>query len=197
VTTTTSEQSAKRRADPVKHARGLAKARARYRERLAEEPGYRDIIRRHRTKDPQVRMLSLARRRARKLGVEFSIGLEDLPFPTHCPVLGLKLERGTRGSKSTSPSLDRVDSSKGYVKGNVYVISMRANWMKHNATPDEALAIYRYICRGIGIETEMDRTREKTAVACAEAAFDAVFPGTLNCSQVEAAVLAAGRAVVP
>lgn len=36
-----------------------------------------------------------------------------------------------------SPSLDRLDSSKGYVKGNVRVISKRANQLKNNATVEE------------------------------------------------------------
>jgi hypothetical protein len=36
-----------------------------------------------------------------------------------------------------SYSLDRIDSNKGYVKGNVWVISRRANVIKNNATLEE------------------------------------------------------------
>jgi hypothetical protein len=51
--------------------------------------------------------------------------------------LGLKLEQGNGKSTASSPSLDRIDSSKGYVKGNVRVISHRANLLKNNATVEE------------------------------------------------------------
>jgi hypothetical protein len=53
---------------------------------------------------------------------------------------GLKLERITDGSRKKgagTPSLDRIDSSLGYVKGNVWVISWRANHIKTDATLDE------------------------------------------------------------
>ena len=36
-------------------------------------------------------------------------------------------------SKSNSPSIDRLDNTKGYVKGNVWVISTLANNMKNSA----------------------------------------------------------------
>lgn len=43
-----------------------------------------------------------------------------------------------RGVKQDdSYSLDRIDSSKGYIKGNVWVISLRANRIKNDSTPDE------------------------------------------------------------
>ncbi len=45
-------------------------------------------------------------------------------------------------------TLDRVVPSLGYVKGNVRVISFRANRLKNNATIDEIRAILAYMERG-------------------------------------------------
>jgi hypothetical protein len=44
-------------------------------------------------------------------------------------------------SIDNSPSLDRIDTSKGYVKGNVWVISWRANKLKSDATLAELESI--------------------------------------------------------
>jgi hypothetical protein len=40
-----------------------------------------------------------------------------------------------------SPTLDRIDNSKGYIVGNVWVISMRANRLKSDATVDELMML--------------------------------------------------------
>jgi len=82
-----------------------------------------------------------ARARAFRRGLEHSIVPEDLlPLPTHCPVLGipLRLDGGRRGSWDANwPSVDRIDNSKGYIQGNVWVISNRANSLKHDASLEE------------------------------------------------------------
>lgn len=78
----------------------------------------------------------------------------DLIWPTHCPVLGLALDyperTGTRGAQPAQPnwpSLDRWDSTKGYVPGNVFVISYRANTLKNAATYEEILKVAKYLSR--------------------------------------------------
>jgi hypothetical protein len=70
--------------------------------------------------------------------------LEDIPdIPTHCPVFTwIALEyRVGEGRRDNSPSLDRIDNTKGYVKGNVRVISWRANNLKGNAIDQELTAL--------------------------------------------------------
>ena len=52
-----------------------------------------------------------------------------------CPYSGLKMT--LKHGHMNSASLDRIDSTKGYIKGNVQVISMKANTMKSNASIEE------------------------------------------------------------
>ena len=88
------------------------------------------------------RMLSHAKTRSRLYGIELDITIDDIVIPDTCPLLGLPLyiSEGRKSVKNNSPSLDRIDSSKGYVKGNVWVISHRANTIKSDATLDEHIA---------------------------------------------------------
>jgi len=80
------------------------------------------------------KLLSQAKIRARKYNLPFNLTLSDIVVPERCPVLGLKLEIGIGHSHSASPSLDRIIPEQGYVKGNVVVVSHRANTIKSDAT---------------------------------------------------------------
>lgn len=96
--------------------------------------------------NPRYQMLYSARYRAKKAGLEFNLSSADIVIPVICPVLGLTLDFAAKKRPSdSSPSLDRIKPARGYVKGNVRVISWRANWLKNNATPREMLKIYRYM----------------------------------------------------
>ncbi len=80
--------------------------------------------------------------RAKKLGFEFNIELQDIVIPEFCPILGVRLKLGVEPGAPKEdwyarPSLDRIDNRKGYVKGNVWVVSWRANCLKRNATVEE------------------------------------------------------------
>lgn len=91
-------------------------------------------------RDNQERVLfNAARYRARKSGIDFSIDICDVFIPEFCPILGVKLFKGTVENKDSSPSLDKIDNSVGYVKGNVRVISNLANQMKSRATKDQLI----------------------------------------------------------
>lgn len=84
-------------------------------------------------------LLTDAKKRAKQSGVPFDIVIDDLlPIPEICPVFAIRLEYGTKGKYSpNSPSIDRVNPTKGYIKGNVWIISKRANTIKSDATPLE------------------------------------------------------------
>lgn len=88
--------------------------------------------------DPRIRMVANAKIRAAKKGLEFDLSVEDIVVPDMCPVLGIKLlsNRG-RQNRDSAPTLDRIDNNKGYTKGNVRVISYRANTLKTNSTIEE------------------------------------------------------------
>ena len=84
---------------------------------------------------------------AKKLGIPFNILFDELHFPSICPVLGIPLcylKGSSKGHKRDSPSFDRIDPTKGYVKGNVIVVSQRANAIKSDATPTEILLVGNY-----------------------------------------------------
>lgn len=81
-------------------------------------------------------MLNSAKSRAKRKNLEFNIDISDIILPDECPLLHIKLSINS-DNKDYTYSLDRIDSSKGYVKGNVWVISFKANRIKNNATLQE------------------------------------------------------------
>ena len=96
---------------------------------------------------PEWKMHQRAKQRATISGREFSITPEDIHIPLMCPVLGvpLKVTKGKSGAFPNSPSLDRIDNDRGYISGNIRVVSQRANRMKGDASKDELLAFAEWI----------------------------------------------------
>lgn len=86
-------------------------------------------------------LLHRLKSKAKQIGVPFNLDLCDIVVPDVCPVLNIPLSFGKEtedtGWRDNSPSVDRVIPSLGYVKGNVIVISYRANRIKNDATIDE------------------------------------------------------------
>jgi len=83
------------------------------------------------------RLLKNAQIRALKKDILFDITLDDIVIPEICPILKIPLFTGTKGNYQNSPSLDRIDNTKGYIQGNVKVISTLANTMKNSATIEQ------------------------------------------------------------
>lgn len=76
-------------------------------------------------------------------GMNFDISPEDIILNKYCPFFNTKINynssKGT-GNKLLDPtlySIDRIDNSKGYVKGNVWIVSRLANTMKNDSTIKE------------------------------------------------------------
>ena len=99
--------------------------------------------------NPKKKLLWAARRRAKDKGLDFNITEEDIIIPEYCPYLGIKLEHNARRGtdRANVLSLDRVNPKLGYVKGNIEVISHKANTMKNNATVSELISFSKQVMK--------------------------------------------------
>ena len=114
----------------------LAERRRKVNERTAKTKPW--LTRRKRR--PEAYLFNIAKQRSKKKNIEFSITVEDLKMPEVCPLLGIRLDSYS-DDIDVHPSIDRIDSSKGYIKGNVWIISHKANRVKSDATADELIKI--------------------------------------------------------
>lgn len=96
---------------------------------------------------PEYAVFFEAKRRAKRKNISFKLVCGDITVPDFCPALGipLKVNRGKFGATDNSPSLDRFDISKGYIQGNVFVISNLANRIKSTATSDQVEAVAKWM----------------------------------------------------
>jgi hypothetical protein len=91
-------------------------------------------------KPPEYVIWYRAKESSKKYKRDFDIEVSDIFIPEYCPYLGLKLTTDINDrNRPDYYSIDRIDSSKGYVKGNVQIISWLANTMKNNATIEQLL----------------------------------------------------------
>lgn len=87
-----------------------------------------------------------AKRNAKIRKCDFNLKPEDIIVPEYCPYFKIKLSFNKKDSKqSFYYSIDRIDSTKGYIKGNVQIISRLANTMKNSATEEELLSFAKGI----------------------------------------------------
>ena len=92
--------------------------------------------------------LSTLRVRAKEKSFDFNLTkqyLKDIyPEDNKCPALGIEFKIGTEGGRATSPSVDRIDNSKGYIKGNIIWVSSLANMIMTSATPQQVLDVGKF-----------------------------------------------------
>ncbi len=105
---------------------------------------YASTYEKARGKDVRTWIWGNAFKRAKTKGIAFTISPHHIEVPEVCPILQVPMQRHRGKARDNSYSLDRVDSSKGYVPGNVRVISWRANYMKNEMTLEqiERMALY-------------------------------------------------------
>lgn len=103
--------------------------------------GYIELVK----NNPAKKCWIAAKSRSVRKGLEFNLSIEDIIIPEFCPVLGIPLFFSAGKKTDNTPSVDRVDNSKGYVKGNVRVISNKANTLKSSMSLEELKKIVQYI----------------------------------------------------
>jgi hypothetical protein len=99
-----------------------------------------------------------AKSRAKKKGLFFNLTMDDINIPEYCPILGIKIEKslleidqsfgkkmGVNNLPWNYPSIDRMDSTKGYTKDNIHIICWRANHLKSDATFEEIEKLYQWV----------------------------------------------------
>lgn len=112
--------------------------RAYARQYRLDHPEYKDTQRYHFIAHPDQMLLHNAKKRAVRFGVPFDITIEDvqacIPTDGVCPITRQPFERGVGQPHPSSMSLDRITPALGYVRGNIAVVSHRANTMKNAYT---------------------------------------------------------------
>lgn len=111
----------------------------------------RENARKRKELKPVEKILIQAKGTARKKNLEFNIGVEDIVLPKFCKYLGIKLTNlQGQGVVWSNYSIDRIDPAKGYIKGNVEIISRKANSMKNMATEQELIVFAKNILKLYG-----------------------------------------------
>jgi hypothetical protein len=101
--------------------------------------------------DRERAMLYRARAAAKASGIMCDLTVADIVIPAICPVLGIPLAWTVRGDPGY-PTLDRIDNDRSYIRGNVAVISWRANQLKRDGSLADFRAIVAYMENGLGVQ---------------------------------------------
>jgi hypothetical protein len=96
-------------------------------------------------KNPIKYLLKNVKGRARQYGLMFNLTENDIFIPKKCPVLGIPIDIKAERGSDNGYSIDKIIPSKGYTKGNVMIISNRANRIKGNATLEELEKIVKWL----------------------------------------------------
>ena len=98
-------------------------------------------------------ILDGVRKSAKKRKLTFKLKTKDMkPLITkRCPILNIKYELNKKdlswgsgkgqNNWANSISVDRIDNTKGYIPGNIILVSTLANAIKNQATPDQILKV--------------------------------------------------------
>lgn len=85
--------------------------------------------------------------RAKQKGLEFNLDESDIIIPQVCPVFGFELKQNEQAVRDNSISVDRIDNTKGYIKGNIQIMSNLANSMKKNASVEQLIMFANWVLK--------------------------------------------------
>jgi hypothetical protein len=140
--------------DPIKKAEYQKAYKIKNRTRLLE------YKRKWKANNYELTMYDNAKHRARRKGLEFTIDMSDLIIPEMCPILEIPIKMNVGGVQHDSPSLDRIDNNRGYIKGNIMIISNLANVMKSYASAYQLIKFAKWVLKTYNEEQalkELDR----------------------------------------
>ena len=91
---------------------------------------------------PEIRLFNLARRRAKNKNLEFNLTKEYIkslwPQDNQCPIQKKKFKYGLN-NRNLNPTIDRILPKKGYIIGNIIIVSHRVNECKSDIEDIEIL----------------------------------------------------------
>jgi len=97
-------------------------------------------------------LINASKQRSKIKNREHDISVQDIkdmyPIDGRCPIFGMILEFNEAGFRDNSPSIDRIDSSKGYTRDNIQIISWKANRIKGSASLEDLEALVAYLKQG-------------------------------------------------
>lgn len=99
----------------------------------------------NRVAKPEKAIFFSTKRRAKIEGINFNLEESDIFIPDKCPILDIKLQMHSDYARDNSPSIDRLIPNKGYIKGNCFIISYKANRMKQDNSLEDLEKIVKYI----------------------------------------------------
>ena len=88
-----------------------------------------------------------AKRRSKQKNIEFNLTLAELITLKNntCPILGHEILYKSGVDYRRSASLDRIDPNKGYITGNVKILSYEGNSLKNRNNYHSAVKMLEYI----------------------------------------------------
>lgn len=110
--------------------------------------------------------------RAIKKNIEIGLTIEDiwniyLAQNKVCAISRIPIKfvrKASSGCKEQTASIDRIDSNKGYVKGNVQIVHKRINFMKHNLPQEEFIALCNLIAKNNKRDIDEKYFQSNTAI---------------------------------
>lgn len=93
---------------------------------------------------PELHILSRLKSRCKQRNLSFDLDEQDIIIPQFCPILGIPLKFNS-SLQDDSVSVDRIDPKQGYIRGNIMIMSMRANRIKTDATIEELEKVLHFL----------------------------------------------------